>query len=57
MELTPVWNCRGVGNSPTQCRVRNLTSQQKLEIVALLEPMINLEKAGDIRRRLGFENM
>lgn len=50
-----IWNARGVGNRPTQRRIKSLIQEYKLCFVALLEPMLDSRKAEKICRRLNMD--
>ena len=50
-----IWNARGVGNRPTVRRLKYLANVHKPNMIAVLEPMVDVSRSEDLMRVLGFD--
>ena len=50
-----IWNARGVGNRSTVRRLKYLVNVHKPHMVAVLEPMVDVNQGEDLKRSLGFD--
>ena len=54
---TIIWNCSGIGNSPTVNHLNNLVTTHKASLIAVLEPMVDVSKAEEIKRKLNMDSI
>lgn len=50
-----IWNARGIGNQPTIRRISNLQREHRLMFIAILEPMIDVNRIHLVCRKLGMD--
>lgn len=52
-----IWNVRGISGVVIQRRLKRLKIMHNIKLMVILEPMVNVNKAEYVRRRLGFETV